>query len=75
MATGMVLSILMATSINAGRLILVIIFLLSFLLSSVKDRMLAIWANIVESERPVLTIVFVGLGAVFTLVKAIFGDA
>jgi hypothetical protein len=40
----------------------------------VKDRVLVVWANIVESEKPVLTILFVGLGAVFTLVKAIFGE-
>jgi hypothetical protein len=74
MAMEMALIILVATSINAGRLALVIIFLLSFLLSSVKDRVLVVWANIVESEKPVLTILFVGLGAVFTLVKAIFGE-
>jgi hypothetical protein len=73
-AVPLVLSILVATSINAGRLALVITFLLSFLLSSVKDRVLAVWANIVESEKPVLTILFVGLGAVFTLVKAVFED-
>ena len=73
MVASMVLSILMATSINTGRLALVVIFLLSFLLSSVKDRVLVVWANVVESEKPVLTIVFVGLGAVFTLVKAVFG--
>jgi hypothetical protein len=74
MAMEMALIILVATSINAGRLALVIIFLLSFLLSSVKDRVLVVWANIVESEKPVLTILFVSLGAVFTPVKAIFGE-
>jgi hypothetical protein len=53
----------MALLPNLGRLLLALIFLGSFLLQPIQRPLLTLWARIVESDKPVFTLMFGGAAA------------
>jgi hypothetical protein len=53
---------------NLGRLFLTIVFVASFLLRPLQRPIMTLWARIIESDKPVFTLVFGGGAA---LAKAI----
>lgn len=55
--------------LNLGRLFVLILFLLSFLLKPAQNAILTLWARIVESDKPIFTLVMSGVGAAIKIVQ------
>lgn len=62
---GMMLS----TVLNLLRFAITIIFVCSFFLQPLKQLLLAFWARIIESDKPVFTLVFGGVAAIAKTVE------
>jgi hypothetical protein len=56
---------------NMVRLLLAVIFIVSYMLRPLQSGILALWARIIESEKPVFTLVFGGIAGLAKLVTEI----
>ena len=56
---------------NMVRLLLAVIFIVSYMLRPLQSVILALWARIIESEKPVFTLVFGGIAGLAKLVTEI----
>jgi hypothetical protein len=65
----MMLSFLMTLLINASRLVVTVVFLGSFLLKPVQQLLMGLWARVVESDKPIFTLLFGGGAAAATAVR------
>jgi hypothetical protein len=68
---GFVFELLMSVIVNVGRLIILCIFLFSYLLRPVRVPVMTIWARIIESEKPTFTLVFGGAAALLKAVQEV----
>ena len=53
------------------RLLLAVIFIVSYMLRPLQSGIFALWARIIESEKPVFTLVFGGIAGLAKLVTEI----
>jgi hypothetical protein len=54
---------------NGGRMLLTVVFILSYLLQPVQRTILALAARIIESDKPVFTLLFGGIAAISKFMK------
>ena len=65
------LSILLSFLMNFFRLLLVLLFIMSFLMKPIQRPFMALWARIIESDKPVFTLLFGGGAAAAKAIEAV----
>jgi hypothetical protein len=57
--------------LNTGRLLLALVFFGSYLLVPIWPRMLTLYARVIESDKPVFTVVGAGIGGFASAISAL----